>query len=123
MGEHVCAVLYAGTMANIGMSGVDLALWDIMGKKSGLPVYRLLGGHKKKIRAYAGELTLGWKGPGELAKEAMKYVAQGFTAVKLRVGQGPEADGESVKAVRDAVGNNVDIMVNAEHWLLFQRSG
>ncbi len=106
------SVPYGGTLGIIGMSGIDIALWDIRGKELGTPVYKLLGAHNNKIKAYAGGLTLGWKNPEDLAREAVKYVDLEFTALKVRGGQGFEKDVKSVKAVRDAIGSNVDIMVD-----------
>jgi len=118
--------LYRKTIAfgrkGIGMvaiSAMDIALWDILGKSAKQPVYRLLGGKTKQripvyaSRLYAGELS-------ELASEARRYKEEGYRAMKLRFGWGP-ADGaagmqrnvELVRTVREAVGDEVDVMADA----------
>jgi L-alanine-DL-glutamate epimerase-like enolase superfamily enzyme len=102
------------------ISGVDIALWDVMGKATGQPVYNLLGGRtRERIRAYASRLY-----PQEdldrLTEEARRYVAEGFTAVKMRFGYGPK-DGRAgmrknrklVQTVREAVGQDVEVMADA----------
>ena len=101
---------YATAMA---LSGLDLALWDIRGKAVGWPLYRLLGGASKPIRAYAGGISLGYQPPETLAEEAMGYVAKGYRAIKLRVGDNPRADVARATAVRAAVGDEIDILVDA----------
>ena len=99
------------------MSGLDMALWDIRGKALKQPLWRLLGGHKKRIRAYAGGMSLGYQAPESLAEEAMGYVSQGFTALKLRLGDTVAKDLARVRQVRKTIGDDVDIMVdvNTKH--------
>jgi L-alanine-DL-glutamate epimerase-like enolase superfamily enzyme len=94
------------------LSGVDMALWDVRGKALGQPVYRLLGGSRKKIRAYAGGVCLGFQPPAKLLEEAQSFVAQGYTALKLRLGDSVERDIERVRYVRAALGDRIDIMVD-----------
>jgi D-galactarolactone cycloisomerase len=101
---------YAAAMA---LSGIDLALWDIRGKAVGWPLYRLLGGASKPIRAYAGGISLGWQEPKSLAEEAAGYVAQGYRALKLRVGDNPRADIARARAVRARLGDDIEILVDA----------
>jgi len=101
------------------ISAVDIALWDILGKAAGQPVFRLLGGRTKdRIPVYASRL---YSQPLEaLAAEATKYKNEGYQAMKLRFGWGP-ADGaagmqrnvELVRTVREVVGDGVDIMADA----------
>jgi L-alanine-DL-glutamate epimerase-like enolase superfamily enzyme len=91
-----------GAACCLAMSGIDTALWDIRGKAVGWPVYRLLGGSRRAIPAYAGGVSLGFQAPESLAAEAGEKVASGFRAVKLRVGDSPERDIERVSAVREA---------------------
>jgi D-galactarolactone cycloisomerase len=74
-----------------GLSGIDIALWDIKGKHFGVPVHRLLGGAlRTKVQAYATGLYRRKSGDPEkyLAEEAAGYAAEGFKAVKLKVGFG-----------------------------------
>ena len=75
-----------GAAAVIGLSGVDMALWDIKGKDLGQPVWRLLGGRNRAIPAYAGGISLGFQPVDELAREIESLMQQGYRFVKLRVG-------------------------------------
>ena len=99
------------------MSGIDLALWDLIGKKLGLPVHKLLGGeHENKIKAYASSIFFGK--PEDVATEAQRLVEQGHDQMKLKIGMssvglGRGSDIANVKAIRDAVGYEVDLMVDA----------
>jgi L-rhamnonate dehydratase len=124
--EFLWQHMYRKTMAfgrkGIGMaaiSAVDIALWDILGKSAKQPVYRLLGGRTKpRIPVYASRLYS--IGLDELAAEASRYKAEGFVAMKLRFGWGP-VDGAAgmqsnvnlVRAVRNAVGDGIDVMADA----------
>src|SRR3954454_10500070 len=101
-----------------GLSGIDIALWDIKGKHFGVPAHRLMGGPlRTQVRAYATGLYRRKAGdPLEyLAEEAAGYVGEGFTAVKLKVGFGAEEDAAVTRAVRDAIGPKVGVMVDANH--------
>lgn len=91
---------------------LDLALWDLIGKATGQPVYKLLGGKADKIAAYAstGEMV----SPHERAERAAYFVEQGFKAMKIRFHhEDVRQDLQVVEAVRDAVGDKLDIMVDA----------
>jgi L-alanine-DL-glutamate epimerase-like enolase superfamily enzyme len=97
------------------LSGIDIALWDIIGQKAGLPLYRLLGYSEDRVQAYAstGFYSEG-KGPEELAQEAGAAVQAGFRAVKIKVGGLPlREDLKRVEAVRATVGKDVRLMVDA----------
>jgi len=101
-----------------GLSGIDIALWDIKGKHFGVPVHRLLGGPlRTEVRAYATGLYRRKSGDPlkYLAEEAAGYAAEGFTAVKLKVGFGVEEDAAVTRAVREAIGPGVALMVDANH--------
>lgn len=101
-----------------GLSGIDIALWDIKGKHFGVPACQLLGGAaRKQVQAYATGLYRRKSGdPLEyLPKEAAGYVAEGFRAVKLKVGFGIAEDAAVTGAVRDAIGPDVALMVDANH--------
>jgi L-alanine-DL-glutamate epimerase-like enolase superfamily enzyme len=85
-------------------SGIDIALWDLMGKYHGTPTYRLLGGDtggERSLRAYASDLF--WDSPAEMARRAGEYADQGFDAVKTHLGRGIDADRERVAAMRGAI--------------------
>jgi D-galactarolactone cycloisomerase len=100
----------AGTA--IAMSAIDMAVWDIRGKAMQRPLHQLLGGGPRKLPAYAGGLSLGFQDPSELVSEAEQLVEQGFKAVKLRFGDTPKRDIERLTAVRRALGDDVEIMVD-----------
>ncbi|MFO7668586.1 MAG: mandelate racemase/muconate lactonizing enzyme family protein [Bacteroidales bacterium] len=105
------------------MGSVDIALWDIIGKALNLPVYRVLGGFQKKIRVYAaGGYYQEGKSTLDLAKEMEGYVAEGFRAVKMKVGGASfNEDVERVRAVRDAIGPDIDLMLDANNrWLAYE---
>jgi L-alanine-DL-glutamate epimerase-like enolase superfamily enzyme len=91
-----------GAGACLAISGIDMALWDIRGKAAGLPLYRLLGGARRAIPAYAGGVSLGYQPPASLVEEAGKALAQGYKALKLRVGDTVANDGERLQATRTA---------------------
>ncbi len=101
----------AGTC--LAMSGIDLALWDIRGKAVGWPLYKLLGGSRQPIPAYAGGVSLGYQDPDALVAEARPHVEAGYTAVKLRVGDAPKRDIERIAAVREAFGEDLVILTDA----------
>jgi L-lyxonate dehydratase len=124
--EFLWQLMYRRTMAfgrkGVGMtaiSAVDIALWDILGKAAGQPVFRLLGGRTKpSIPVYASRL---YSQPlDELAAETKKYKDAGYTAMKMRFGWGP-ADGAAgmqknldlLRAIRQVVGDGIDIMADA----------
>ena len=102
-----------GAAAAMALSGLDIALWDIRSQATGWPLYRLLGGSAKPIKAYAGGIALGWQEPALLAEEALHHVANGYRALKLRVGDTAIKDIARVRAVRKAVGDEIDILVDA----------
>jgi L-alanine-DL-glutamate epimerase-like enolase superfamily enzyme len=102
------------------ISGIDIALWDIMGKALNAPVYDLLGGKTRdEIQVYASRMYA-LKDLDALKDEARGYVKEGFTMLKQRFGFGP-ADGVKgmkgnialIKAVRDAVGDEVEVSADA----------
>jgi len=100
------------------LSAVDIALWDIKGKALGLPVYQLLGGaYRTRARVYATGLYEPQVPDKKkaLVEEALGYKKDGFPAMKLKVGYGIETDMEYVQAVREAIGDRMLLMVDANH--------
>lgn len=97
------------------LSSIDLALWDIKGKIANLPIYRLLGGHSRKIPTYvAGGYYAAGKGIKELQAEMAGHVERGAKAIKMKVGAvAIEEDVLRIKAVRETVGENVKVMIDA----------
>jgi L-alanine-DL-glutamate epimerase-like enolase superfamily enzyme len=102
-----------GAGAALALSGIDMALWDIRGKAAKMPLYELLGGTRGRVPAYAGGISLGYQPKQSLAEEAKEYVARGYKAVKLRIGDTAKNDIERVVHVREALGDDVDILTDA----------
>lgn len=101
-----------------GLSGIDIALWDLRGKFLGQPVHRLMGGPvRAEVHAYATGLYRRDNGRPDvyLAEEAAAYAAEGFKAVKLKVGFGIAEDVRATQAVREAIGPDVGLMIDANH--------
>ncbi len=124
--EFLWQLMYRQTRAfgrkGIGMvaiSAVDIAIWDILGKACGQPVFRLLGGRTKtKIPVYASRLYS--QKLEDVAAEARKYKDEGYKAMKMRFGWGPK-DGaagmqrnlELLRTIRDVIGYEIDLMGDA----------
>ena len=88
------------------IAGVDLALWDLAGKIAGVPVWQLLGGRAQpRVRAYASMLR--YATPSDVGRVAAALAGRGFTAIKLH-----QTDVESVAVARDAVGEDVELMLD-----------
>jgi L-alanine-DL-glutamate epimerase-like enolase superfamily enzyme len=102
-----------GAAAAMALSGVDMALWDVRGKATGLPLHTLLGGARHPVPAYAGGVALGHQPPAELVEKVALLVEQGYRAVKLRIGDRPDADLARVLAVRESVGDGVVLLTDA----------
>ncbi|HHV58228.1 MAG TPA: mandelate racemase/muconate lactonizing enzyme family protein [Firmicutes bacterium] len=120
--ERLWDASYRGTIQHgrrgaviAALSGVDIAVWDLVGKATGLALYKVLGGYAESIPAYAsGGFYSDGKGPIELAQEVAGCLQQGFTAAKIKVGSlAWEEDLERVRAVRRAIGPHVPLMVDA----------
>jgi L-alanine-DL-glutamate epimerase-like enolase superfamily enzyme len=91
---------------------LDIALWDLMGKAAGVPTYKLLGGKSNRVKAYAssGEILT----PEERVERAHIYIEEGFQAMKIRFHHKDVRDDiKVIEAVRKAVGDKLDIMVDA----------
>jgi L-alanine-DL-glutamate epimerase-like enolase superfamily enzyme len=114
-------VTQIGAAGVAAIAGIDTACWDVIGRALGQPVHRLLGrGGDEPVRvpAYVGGHVLGWQPLDELDKlveETQGYVDAGFRAIKIRGGRGlpHRGDIESVRALRDAFGDELTILVDA----------
>ena len=95
------------------LSGIDIALWDAIGKHLNQPICNLIGGKfRDKIKAYATGFYRKKDGvyPDDAIKEAEGYIAKGFKGMKLKAGFGVETDAQYISAVRDAIGYDVLLM-------------
>jgi L-alanine-DL-glutamate epimerase-like enolase superfamily enzyme len=112
-----------GGLLHCAIAPLDIAVWDAFGKTLGQPLHRLLGGFRDRVPTYGSDNLWFSLTPDELAASARRHVENGFNAVKLRIGREKTAELEAarVRAVRDAVGPDVKIMVDAtESWTLVQ---
>ena len=102
-----------GGLVSFAMSAVDIALWDLKGKRENLPLWKLLGGYAGKARAYAGGIDLQLD-PDELVEQTRCNVNKGFRAIKIKVGREKlSQDLARVQAVRDCIGPDTPLMVDA----------
>lgn len=92
---------------------LEFALWDLLARDAGLPLYRLLGGTDPWVDVYAGGGTLCWNPLDELLRETEALLDRGFRALKIKIGHGPEEDAAIIRALRDRCGADVRIMVDA----------
>lgn len=100
------------------LSGIDIALWDIKGKHFDAPISMLLGGRfRESVRAYAtGSFrTEGVDRVESIAAEVAGYRREGFHAVKIKIGFGVEEDLKVIEAVREAIGPDLRLMIDANH--------
>lgn len=106
---------YHGTagLALLGIAGIDIALWDVVGRAAGRPVWRLLGARRDRVPAYA---MVGWLNYGiaELERVCAAAMEQGFRGVKIKVGAPTLAeDARRIEAVRAVIGPDAPLMVDA----------
>lgn len=108
---HATAV---GAITSLALAAIDTALWDLRGKRAGLPLWQLAGGSKASVPLYTTEG--GWLhlSPEDLAADAAAKKAQGFAGAKIKIGKPAIAEDRArLAAVRDAVGDGFRIMVDA----------
>jgi len=133
--KHFTHIVYSDFASKRGsmdlycaLSGIELALWDIMGKKLGTPVYNLLGGPcRERVRLYANGWYAGARTPEEHAEMAVATVKRGFSALKFDPFPGPwrlyiekrdeAAALANVRAVREAIGFDVDLLIEVHRRL------
>jgi D-galactarolactone cycloisomerase len=100
------------------LSAVDIALWDLKGRITGMPLWALMGGKRRdRVMPYATGLYRhgGRDELKRLVDEAITYAERGFRAMKLKIGFGRDYDLAAVKAVRNAIGDDIELMVDANH--------
>ncbi len=104
-----------GGIASFAISAVDIALWDLRGKATGQPLWRMAGGESDRCKAYCGGIDLNFPLP-KLLDSIQGYLDRGFNGVKIKIGQPTlEEDVERIRAVRDLIGPNIAFMVDANY--------
>ena len=104
-----------GGIVSFAVSAIDIALWDIRGKKRGEPLWKMAGGIDNTCKAYCGGIDLQFPIP-KLLKNMEAYLEAGYNAVKIKIGREHlEEDIERIKAVRDFIGPEVSFMVDANY--------
>lgn len=118
----------AGQLSDRAVGYVDQALWDLAGRKLGVPVWKLLGGARNAVPAYAStmcgdEMEGGLRTPEDYGNFAKALIAAGYRAIKLHTWMPPvpsapsvDLDARACAAVRQAVGPEVPLMLDANHW-------
>ncbi|MDG6941422.1 MAG: mandelate racemase/muconate lactonizing enzyme family protein [Nitrososphaerota archaeon] len=103
------------------MSGVDIALWDLLGKELGAPVYKLIGGADRRVKGYVtGGYYRSDKDLAKLVEEERSYLRAGFDTVKMKIGALPIAqDVKRIKSVKDAFGDKIHVAVDANNTFNF----
>jgi L-alanine-DL-glutamate epimerase-like enolase superfamily enzyme len=108
-----CEYIGQTGVAAWGIAAVDIALWDLLGKQLGVPVCQLFGSNRQQVPIYGSGGWLSYS-LDELLAEVTGYVKHGFTMVKMKVGSADiRQDAERVRAIRNAIGDKVRLMVDA----------
>jgi L-alanine-DL-glutamate epimerase-like enolase superfamily enzyme len=94
-------------------SAFDLALWDLKGKAANLPLYKLLGGAREATPVYGSDTAWLWMSVDEILDASRPYLDQGLMGIKVKVGQDPEADADRLTRLREALGDDVWLAVDA----------
>ena len=104
-----------GGISSFAISAVDIALWDLRGKKNNKSLLKMAGGNNVSCKAYRGGIDLGYSQP-KLVESVSSYLDEGFNAVKIKVGH-PDlsTDISRVQAVRHAIGPETVFMVDANY--------
>ena len=102
-----------GGITTLAMSALDIALWDALGKQAKLPLHRLWGHYRAQLPAYGSGCFRGSGGDGMIAK-ALHYKERGYKAIKMQVAHVADlrTDLDNVKRMREALGHDVDIMID-----------
>ncbi len=110
--ERLTAILRDAEILGPPSYFMEIALWDIMGKQAGLPVYKMWGGAQDRVRAYCATAEL--RSPEERVEDVHRILSEGYCAVKLRFHHDDVRDDlKVVEAIRKAVGDRIEIMIDA----------
>jgi L-Ala-D/L-Glu epimerase len=93
-------------------SAIEMACWDVQGKAVGKPVYELLGGARRPL-TIRSRFSMGAYAPDVAAQRAVERVAAGFQTIKVKTGTNPEVDLQRVRAVREAIGPDLDLTIDS----------
>jgi L-alanine-DL-glutamate epimerase-like enolase superfamily enzyme len=111
-----------GGIASFAISAIDIALWDLRGKITNEPLWKMAGGAGRHCRAYRGGIDLNYPLP-KLVDSVKGYLDQGFNAVKIKVGQPDLADDVSrIQAIRELIGPDIALMVDANYALSVEQA-
>ena len=103
----------SGGFTTMAIAPIDIALWDLLGQKAGLPLYRLFGGARPRIPAYGSGINMHLEGE-PLAEQMRGFLAAGYRAVKMKVGRDdPMEDVERVATVRRVIGPATTLLLDA----------
>lgn len=94
-------------------SAIDVALWDIKGKAAKLPLHKLLGGFRESIPAYISHTGWLWMSVGQIIDLSKPFLEQGVMGLKVKVGANPQNDIERISNLREAMGENIWLAVDA----------
>lgn len=111
-----------GGIASFAMAALDIALWDLRGRRTGQSLWRMAGGAGRTCKVYAGGIDLNFPLP-KLLTQIRGYLARGFNGVKIKIGQ-PSLDEDiaRVRAVRELIGPKVTFMVDANYSMTVARA-
>lgn len=98
-------------------SAFDMVLYDLAAKQANQPLYQFLGGEKRKIET---DITVGIASPETMAKSALKFKEQGFTMIKVKLGKQPAQDVERIKQIRNAIGGEIKLRIDANQGWTFE---
>ncbi|RLF22740.1 MAG: dipeptide epimerase [Thermoprotei archaeon] len=98
-------------------AALSIAIFDILGKHYGEPLYKLFGGSRERVET---DYTIGIKKPEEMAEEAKELVKRGFRVLKVKLGEDPEVDLERIRLIRENIGSATKIRVDANQGWSFK---
>jgi o-succinylbenzoate synthase len=100
-------------------AGINMALYDILGKQANMPLFKLLGGYRDKIET---SVTIGLNSIDMMVEKAKELVSSGFTCLKIKCGIDPNQDIETVLAIRSAIGSNIKLRMDANEGYTLEKA-
>lgn len=104
-----------GGIVSFALSAIDIALWDLRGKRANMPLWKLVGGYREKVKCYGGGVDLNLT-PDELVENVKQYLSEGHKSVKIKVGKKTLAEDiarlEKVRAYLDSLDEEITLMVD-----------